>query len=116
MKDILLNENHDMEITDDFHIIEGRLEVLQSTKIVLLFIQGEWVFNFVLGVPWLTDMFDIEVANIQKRKNIVVELNNVIGLRTLKAFEFNIDDINKGALVSFSAETNFGPISNEVSI
>jgi hypothetical protein len=46
MKDILLNENHDMEVTDDFHILEGRLEVLQSTKITLLFIQLEWVFNW----------------------------------------------------------------------
>ena len=117
MIDLKLNENHDLEITDDLQLIEGREEVLQSTKITLLFIQLEWVFDFTLGIPWLTDMFDIQVPNIQKRKYIVVDLNNVIGLRTLKAFEFNVDDVNKGALVSFSAETNFGPIDDiEVSI
>ncbi len=116
MKDIELTSAHDMKVTDDFHIIEDRLEVLQSTKITLLFIQTEWVFNFTLGIPWLTDMFDIEYPNSQKRKSIVKDLNNVIGLRRLIAFEYNIDDVNKGALVSFSAETEFGPITNEVSV
>lgn len=116
MIDLKLNANHDLEITDDLQLIEGRLEVLQSTKITLLFIQTEWVFDFTLGIPWLTDMFDIEVAQMEKRKNIIKDLQNVIGLRRLIAFEYNVDDVNKGALVSFSAETNFGPITNEVSI
>lgn len=121
MKDIKLNEFHDMEVDDDFHLIEGRLEVLQSTKITLLFIQLEWVFDFTLGIPWFTeenaDMFDIEIPNIQKRKYLIRDLQNVIGLRSLIAFEYNVDDVNKGALVLFSAETNFGPITDvEVSI
>jgi hypothetical protein len=116
MKDIELTSAHDMKVDDDFHIIEGRLEVLQSTKITLLFIQTEWVFDFTLGIPWFTDMFDIEIPNIEKRKNIVKDLQNVINLRRLTAFEYNVDSVNRGALVSFQAETEFGPISNEVSI
>lgn len=116
MIDLKLDENHDLEITDDLQLIEGRLEVLQSTKITILFIQLEWVFNYTLGIPWLTDMFDIEFPQIQKRKFLVVNITQVLGVRQLTAFEYNVDNINKGGLVSFEAETTFGPIKQTVSV
>ena len=49
-------------------------------------------------------------------KYLVVNIQQVIGVKTLKAFEYNIDDINRGALVSFEAETTFGPIREELSL
>lgn len=114
--DIELTSAHDMKVTDDFHLIEDRLEVLQSNKIRLLFILAEWVFNFTLGIPWLTDMFDVRIPQIQKRSNLVKTIQGTPGTRALTAFEFNVDNINRGAFVSFEAETIYGPITQELEL
>lgn len=114
--DIELTSAHDMKVTDDFHLIEDRLEVLQSNKIRLLFIQTEWVFDFTLGIPWLTDMFDVQTPQNLKRKFLVGTIQNTQGTRALKAFEFNVDNINRGAYVSFEAETIYGPITQELEL
>ncbi len=117
MIDIELTSAHDYKIENgDKVLIEGRLEVLQSTKIRLLWIFGEWVFNFLLGIPWMTDMFDVRLPRIQKENHIRKTITGTIGVRTLTNFTFNIDEINHGAFVGYEAETVFGPIEGNISV
>lgn len=114
--DLKLSGEYDLELDSDLHWVSDRDEVLQSCTIRLLFIQGESDFNFTLGIPWLTDMFDVQYPNIRKESNIKRTILTTLNVRRLTNFVFNLDPINKGAYVSFTAETVFGPISQEITV
>lgn len=116
MIDIELGEGHDLKLTDDLHLIRDRPEVMQSINIRVLMIRFEWAFAYLLGIPWTTGMFDIRVPKVQKETIVRETILGTVGVRLLTSFLFNIDRVNKGALITYSGETEFGPIEGEASV
>lgn len=113
--DLKLDENWDLAFEDgDLVLVNERLEVLQSTKMRLLFIQLEWAFNFALGVPWTNGMFDIRTPRVKKEAYLKDTIIQTVGVRVLIDFDFNFDRAENGAFVAFRAETIYGPIDGEV--
>lgn len=115
--DLKLDANHDLAFENgDLVLIDGRLEVLQSVKIRLLFIMLEWAYDFSRGMPWTNGLFDIRMPQVKKEsyaKNTIIQTE---GVRVLTEFEFNIDRENNGAFIAYKAETIYGPIEAELSI
>ncbi len=116
MRDLKLDNNHDLEVTDDLAFIDDRAEVLQSVNIRILFIRFEWPYNYLMGIPWTTGMFDIRVPIIQKETFIIETILGTVGVRKMTTFVFNIDRDNKGALVTYEAKTIFGNIQGGASV
>lgn len=119
MIDLKLTAAHDLAREGgDLVLISGAEEVIQNVKIRLLTMKYEWVFNVELGTQWLDSggMFDPQVP--QREKELV--LRRVIletpGVLRLNSFLFRVDNVNKGALVEFSANTIYGVIETEVTL
>jgi hypothetical protein len=110
-------EIYDIVIEDgDLVLVDGRQEVLQAVTIRLLFILTEWDYNFTLGVPWLTEMFDIRYPLVRKEAHLKETILQTPNVLRITAFLFTVDPIAKGAYVAFTAETSFGPINGEVTV
>jgi len=115
--DILLDENNDLFFDGrDFQLVKEALEVVQSASIRFRFIQTEWVFDFTIGIPWLSEMFATEISYERKRQWLIDTLQKTIGVKTVKEFKFSIDPVNRGALVEFIANTVYGTIEGSVAI
>jgi len=113
--DLKLNSAHDLDFVDgDLVLIDGRLEVLQSVKMRLLFILREWAYNFTLGVPWTNGMFDVRFPRVKKESALKDTILQTVGVYALTEFNFNIDREEHTAYVSYTAETAYGPIEGEV--
>ncbi|NIV93786.1 hypothetical protein GWN42_13555 [candidate division KSB1 bacterium] len=116
-KDLKLTQAQDLELENgDLAFIEDGEEVIQAAKIGLLHILGEWVFDYTLGVDWFGIMWSTTTSIAEKRKEIQRVLVNTEGVRRLLRLEFSIDPIERAAFVEFAADTNFGPISTELTI
>lgn len=113
--DLKLNDTHDLAIEDgDLVLLQDEYEVIQSAKIRLLFIKGEWWLDLLMGVPWFDEMFRIVYSLRQKQdvlKNTILETE---GVRRITKFDFGVDLINQGSLVEFAVETDFGPVTGEI--
>jgi len=115
--DKLLDENNDLAFNgEDFILVSESAEVVQSCSIRLRFVQTEWVFDFTLGIPWLDEMFATEISYSRKRQWLVDTIQKTIGVNRLKEFKFDVDPVNRGALVEFEAETIYGVVNGSVSL
>lgn len=115
--DLQLDESHDLDLVGgDLVLIRDRLEVLQSVKIRLLFVQFEWAYDAFIGIPWTNGMFDVRTPNVKKEAYVKDAIIQTPGVRALLAFEFNIDRENNGAFIAYQAETVYGPIEQEITI
>lgn len=113
--DIKLTAAHDLSITDgDIDLATEGTEVAQSAKIRLLFMESEWVLDFTQGVPWIDVIFSMQYSTAYKELILRDVINQTDGIRNLKEFSFEMDYAARGALVSFSAETDFADILVEV--
>lgn len=115
--DILLDEDNDLFFDGrDFQLVKEFLEVVQSASIRFRFIQTEWVYDFTMGIPWLSEMFATDISYERKRQWLVETLQKTIGVNKIKEFKFTIDPVNRGALVEFIANTIYGTIEGSVTI
>lgn len=60
MKSLYLSDEGDVEF-DEMHnlkMIDGSEEVIQRNKIAISVNEGEWIFNKLLGIPWIEMMKD----------------------------------------------------------
>jgi hypothetical protein len=115
--DILLSQSQDLVITNgDLALVTEGLEVTQSAKIRILHILGEWVFDYTLGVDWFGVMFSTSTSTIEKKGEIQKALTGTTGLRRLLSLDFSVDSINRAAQVDFTADTDFGALSTELTI
>jgi hypothetical protein len=115
--DLQLTPQHDLLIENgDLQLIDEGAEVVQATKIRILFIQTEWVFDYTLGVPWFDDMFNTTTSKLEKDKIIKDTILGTLGVREITEFNFGIDPVNRGALVQFSADTTFGTIQQRLEL
>ena len=106
--DFLLDEDHDLFFGGtDFALAKDSTETIQSVKIRILFMKGEWVSAFTMGVAWVEEMFNSNVSYAVKRQRILTTLINTVGLDKVLEFKFDIDLINRGARIEFKATTIF---------
>ena len=58
MKTLLLNQEGDLEFGNQYNLkmVEGVEEVNQRLDITISTNQGEWIFNTILGIPWIKIM------------------------------------------------------------
>lgn len=113
--DLRLNDNYDLDIVDgDLALVSGGPEVAQSAGIRLLFIQGEWFFDYTKGIPWMDNMFTMVTSYEQKQKILKDTLRGTQGVNRLLTFSFGLDPVTREARVEFSADTVFGPVSLKV--
>lgn len=110
MKDLaLVTGTHDIYLAGgDWVLVEGEAEVAQSTKIRILFIEAEWLFDYTLGLPWFDFMFTTTTSLEQKEQILKSVIQSTIGISQITDFVFGVDPINKGALVTFSATVDTG--------
>lgn len=119
MIDLKLNAAHDLAREGgDLVLISGAEEVAQNVKIRLLTMKYEWDFNVLLGVQWIDSggMFDPQVPKREKElvlRRVILETEGVL---SLKSFLFRVDNVNKAAVVEFTATTVYGLIEMEVAI
>ena len=117
MIDKALDENNDLAFDgSDFLLVKDAAEVIQSCSIRLRFVQTEWVFDFTMGIPWLDEMFATEISYERKRQWLVETIQKTIGVNRLIEFKFDIDPVNRGALVEFQAETIYGIANGSITI
>jgi hypothetical protein len=115
--DITLTQNQDLSISNgDLVLVTEGSEVVQSAKIRILHILGEWVFDYTLGVDWFDVLFATNTSTLEKKAEIQRALVSTPGLRRLLSFDFSIDNIERAAQIDFTADTDFGDISTELLI
>lgn len=113
--DIKLTAGHDLSITSgDIDLATEGTEVAQSVKIRLLFVESEWLLDYTLGVPWIDVIFSLQYDDTYKGLILRGTILDTDGIRYLKDFEFVVDPNNRGANVSFVAETDYADIVVEV--
>jgi hypothetical protein len=104
--DFLLDNTHDLFVgSNDFALIKGGSEVTQNAKIRLLFIQGEWIYKLYMGVDWWDTMFNTNISKDEKKQAIIDTLAGTFGINKILEVKFLVDSVNKGALVSYRANT-----------
>lgn len=113
--DLKLNDNYDLAIEDgDLVLVDGADEVAQNAAIRLLFIEGEWFFDYTQGIPWMDNMFTMATSYEQKAKIIKDTILNTPGVNQLLSFTFALDPVLHEAQIEFSADTEFGIVSLKV--
>lgn len=115
MIDIKLNAAHDIVIEGgDLQLVSDGAEVAQSIKIRILTIQGEWEFDFTLGLPWFNELF-APITGIDQKKailrNAIIETTGVAGITD---FVLGLDPIAHVAELTFDADTIYGSQSVRV--
>lgn len=115
--DLELDTNQDLILTNgDLVLISEGEEVAQSFKIRMLHILGEWVFDYTLGVDWLGTMFSTETNKFQKDAVVREALLETQHVRRILQAEFFVDPIERSAQVEFTADTDYGVVSSELTI
>lgn len=67
----------------DLALISDGAEVAQSWKIRLLWVQGEYLYNPGLGIPWFSEIFRVARSAAAKRAILVDATKAVPGVRQL---------------------------------
>jgi hypothetical protein len=78
VKSIYLNDNGDFEF-DSMHnlkMVDKSAEVVQRNKIALSMNEGEWIFNKLLGIPWIEYMRDKTKTDRDYEKEVREILKN----------------------------------------
>jgi len=113
--DLKLDDSYDLEFEDgDLALITEGEEVAQSAAIRLLFLQGEWFFDYTKGVPWFESLFTMATSYEQKQKILRDTINGTQGINRILTFGFGLDPVNNLAEINFEADTAYGPVSLKV--
>lgn len=116
MKDLKLTTDHDLEIVNgDLVLVTKEEEVAQAIKIALLTVQGEWVYDQNLGIPWFDDMYQPRFTKAEILRTLRARINDVPGVLSVNQLEMTID-ANRQALVTFDVQTIYGTATDEVYI
>ena len=115
--DIRLTQGQDISIAGgDIELVTDGAEVTQAAKIRLLHILGEWLWDYSLGVDWFGVCFASDSSTLQKKAQIQRALLSTPGLRRLLSLDFSVDSTERAAQIDFSADTDYGVISTELTI
>jgi len=113
-KDIQLNQLTWDSVTEfnDLLLIDDEKEVNQSVTIRLRTILTEWFDDNRLGVPWLTDMSNIQIPMQVKKHIIRVIIRETYGIKSVESIK--IDVVNSVAQVRFEATLKDGSFFDNI--
>ena len=100
----------------DLTLVQDGDEVIQSFRIHMLTILGEWVFDYTIGVDWFDSLFNSSTTDLEKEMLIRGVLLGVEHVRRILQLEFFKDNTERSARIEFSVDTDYGPISAELTI
>lgn len=82
MKSLYINNDGDIEFDElnKFKVISGNSEVAQRNKIAISINQGEWIFDILLGIPWVEMMSDktTTMADYEREIKQILESDEAI--------------------------------------
>lgn len=112
--DIKLTKEWDLPI--HMALIDGADRVAQQIKITLGFWKGEWFLNTQQGVPYLERIL-VKNPNASHIRQVLQEqIASVDGVTRASVDSVLVDQQSRTAEVIYSAETDRGKITEEVSI
>lgn len=112
--DIKLTKEWDLPI--HMALIDGADRVAQQIKITLGFWKGEWFLNTPQGVPYLERIL-VKNPNASHIRQVLQEqIASVDGVTRASVDSVLVDQQSRTAEVIYSAETDRGKITEEVSI
>ena len=116
MKDILLNENWDMDIsaqTGDISLVESPMQEIQ---VRLLWFAKEWIFNESLGFPYFEYVF-IKNPDLAYIKSLMkAEILSVEHVLSVPDLTIDVDRRTRKATVWFTVKTDEGVYRKEVEL
>lgn len=112
-----LNECNDIFLSVNRIAINTEAEqVAQAVRSRLLFYQGEWFLDLTAGIPYFQQIFQ-KPAQIATAESVIKsEILKTKGLNSLTSFSSNFDRQTRQFSVSFTANTIYGEIDQELSI
>jgi len=114
MIDLKLGADYDLELAGgDLALVSDGAEVAQAGGIALLTIEGEWYYDYTIGIPWLDGMFTVSTSYEEKAKILWDTIARINGVDTIAAFEFGVDPVAHKAVVTFEAVTTWGAVRIE---
>lgn len=109
MQDMKLTSDWDLDISGgDINFISGSEETAQNINIGILTIQTEYVFNRLMGVPWLSGMLGSEYLRIERDSELRKAILGREGVVKINEFFFKVDTSKRTAFVQYSVETLYG--------
>ena len=104
LKDIQLNNVHDIEIIDnDLAIVSGLNATVQSIRQRYWLFQSEWFLDETAGVPYLQQIF-VKGVRLAVVRNILLRvLASTEGVASVRRFTVT-PEANRGVFVSFEAQ------------
>lgn len=116
MKDILLNENWDMDIsaqTGDISLVESPM---QEIRIRLLWFAKEWIFNKSLGFPYFEYVFTKNPDLMYIKALMKAEILAVEHVLSVPELTITVDRRTRKAMVRFVVKTDEGTYRKEVEL
>ena len=113
MKDILLNGDWDIALTEDGDISLVTSPV-QEVMIKLKWFFEEWVFDPSKGIPWYEEVLvkNPDIDGIRKR--LIREMLDVDDVLEVPRLDITVDTKTRQALVKFAMRTSEGTYEEEV--
>ena len=112
--DLKLNNSHDLDISGgDLQLATEKAEIAQAIKIALLTVQGEWVYDAFLGLPWFGDMFQHQTTRTEIVRKLRTRISEVPGILKINNVNLTVDDAHVAQVV-FDIDTIYGIVSDEV--
>lgn len=102
MKDLRLNEDGDLHITEDADIVFTD-SVLQAIKIRLKWFLGEWRINPSYGMPYFDEVFVKNPSTSLLEDRIRTEILSVEGVESVESISININKTTRVATIEFVA-------------
>jgi hypothetical protein len=101
------------DLAQPLHMITDSLTAIaQRVRIALQFFLGEWFLDLSVGVPYYERILvkNPDVRNVQSiiRKTIL----NVQGIRSLLSLKLSYDSSIRKLTITYTANTDFGPLNS----
>ena len=107
MKSLYLNRDGDVEF-DEMHnlkMVKDAQEVIQRNRVAISIDEGEWIFNKLLGIPWIEMMKDKTKTESDYENEVLEILKNDpdINENSLE-ISAEYDEFNRALEISFSGK------------
>jgi hypothetical protein len=107
MKSLYLNRDGDVEF-DEMHnlkMVKDAQEVIQRNRVAISINEGEWIFNKLLGIPWIEMMKDKTKTESDYENEVLEILKNDpdINENSLE-ISAEYDEFNRALEISFSGK------------
>lgn len=113
LRDIDLDDDGDILIADaDVVVIQEAQQVALAVRIAINTFRGEWFLNTDAGVPYFQNILGRKVVATTAEFDSVIRaaILAVEGVNRVVSFESSFDHRNRVYEVSFTVDTEYGPI------